>query len=79
MVLPTVFRKCQSNLEIISKKCKTPYPYKLAAMRAYINKGIIVCSNEELLKEEINLIKKIGRKAGYHLKTVDKYMKKEEK
>ena len=39
------------------EKCKTPYPYKVAALRAYINRAIVVCSNQELLKEEINLIK----------------------
>ena len=71
-ILTTVFRKPQSNLEIINKKCKTPYSYKLAALRSYINRAIIVCSNKELLKEEINLIKRIGRKAGYHPRTVDK-------
>ena len=54
-------------------------PYKLAALHywlAYINRAIVVFSNEELLKEEINLIKKIGRKAGYHPKTVDKIYEK---
>ena len=75
-VLATVFRKLQSNLEIINRKCKTLYQYKIVALRTYINRAIIVCSNEKILKEEINLVKKVGRRTRYHPKTIDKIYEK---
>ena len=49
------------------------------ALRTYINRAIIVCSNEKILKEEINLVKKVGRRTRYHPKTIDKIYEKRTK
>ena len=61
----TVYRKPNTSTEIIHYNAKTPYQYKLAALRSYINCAIMICSNEMLLKQEMEFIFNTANKAGY--------------
>ena len=66
----TVYRKPNSSSEIINKKCKTLYTYKVAALRAYVNRATVICSTQNLMKEEVNMITILGEKSGYNKKIV---------
>ena len=61
----TIYRKLNKRAEIIHYNAKTPFQYKLAAVRSYINHAIMICSNEKLLKQEMEFIIDEATKAGY--------------
>ena len=61
----TVYRKSTKSTEIIHYDVKIPFQYKLAAIRSYINRAIMICSNEKLLKQEMGFIIGTATKAGY--------------
>ena len=66
----TVYRKIGSSREIINARCKIPYNYKIASLRSYINRALIVCSNQKLIDEEIKTIEEIAINNGYSKKLV---------
>ena len=61
----TVYRKPNKSTEIIHYDARMPFQYKLAALRSYINCAIMICSDEKLLKQEMECIIDIATKAGY--------------
>ena len=68
-ITTTVHRKPNSSTEIINNRCNTPFQYKLTALRSYINDAILICSSDQLLKEEIKFIMDIAENAGYKKNT----------
>ena len=71
----TVYSKPNSTSEIIDNRCKTPYAYKIAALRAYINRAITVCSSSDLRNEEIKTITALAEKSGYNKKLIKQLYK----
>ena len=65
-----VYRKPNSISDIINNKCKTPYTYQIAALRACINRAIVICSTQNLMKEEIKAITNLAEKAHYNNKII---------
>ena len=49
----TVYRKNNSISEIVDNRCKTPYVYKIAALRAYLNGAITICSFQSLIYKKL--------------------------
>lgn len=72
----TVYRKPTLNTIITPNVCDTPYRYKIAPLRSYINRALLVCSNDYYFKEEIDIIKKIAETAGYNPNIIDKLVQK---
>ena len=66
-ITATVYRKLNSSIETtsINSRCNTPFQYKLAVTGSYINRTILICSNEQLLKKEIKFIIDIAENTGY--------------
>ena len=71
----TVYRKSNSISEIIDNRCTAPYTYKIAALRAYINRAITICSSPSLIKEEIKAITILIEKSGCNKKIIKQLYK----
>ena len=62
---------------MINFRCRIPYSYKIAGLRSYINRVlIIICSNQKLTNEELKIIEEITRNNGYNKEIVQKINKK---
>ena len=66
----TVYTRPNTISEIINNKCKTPYTCKIMAVRVYINRAIVICSTQNLMKEEIKTITNLAEKAGNNNKII---------
>ena len=65
VISTTDYRKPIKSSKILHYNAKMLFQYKLAALRSYINCSIMICSNEKLLKQEMECIIDIATKAGY--------------
>ena len=55
----------KKNTEIIHYNAKMTFQYKFVTIRSFVNLAIMICSNEKLLKQEMELIIDTATKAGY--------------
>ena len=65
-----VYRMPNSISEIINNKCRTPYTFKIAALRVYINRAIVVCSTEKINERRNKNVKFLAEEIGCNNKII---------